>query len=185
MLEDFGYYVLSWPVLTSRKTEHAPTQSVLIYAVVSCCHVQFFCDPMDCSLPSSSVHGISQARIPEWVAIPFSRGSSQPILNLHLLGLLHWQADSLLHHLARPVISRGSLMLPPFHPFQILNYNLVYLDVKLASPTVVSGLSSCIGQTITIISLKDLSPWEGCCSHLTPSSLSHEQEEAHGRWLVK
>ena len=36
------------------------------------------CDPMDCSLPVSSVHGISQARILEWVAIPFSRGSSRP-----------------------------------------------------------------------------------------------------------
>ena len=36
------------------------------------------CDPMDCSLPGSSVNGILQARILEWVAIPFSRGSSQP-----------------------------------------------------------------------------------------------------------
>ena len=36
------------------------------------------CDPMDCSLPGSSVHGIFQARVPEWVAISFSRGSSQP-----------------------------------------------------------------------------------------------------------
>ena len=35
------------------------------------------CDPMDCSLPGSSVHGILQARIVEWVAISFSRGSSQ------------------------------------------------------------------------------------------------------------
>ena len=35
-------------------------------------------NPMDCSLPGSSVHGISQARILEWVAISFSRGSSQP-----------------------------------------------------------------------------------------------------------
>ena len=33
---------------------------------------------MDCSLPGSSVHGILQARILEWVAISFSRGSSQP-----------------------------------------------------------------------------------------------------------
>ena len=33
------------------------------------------CDPMDCSLPGSSVHGILQARILEWVAIPFSRDS--------------------------------------------------------------------------------------------------------------
>ena len=36
------------------------------------------CDPMDCNLPSSSVHSILQARIPEKVAIPFSRGPSQP-----------------------------------------------------------------------------------------------------------
>ena len=36
------------------------------------------CNPMDCSLLGSSVHGILQARILEWVAIPFSRGSSQP-----------------------------------------------------------------------------------------------------------
>ena len=36
-----------------------------------------FCDPMDCSLPGSSVHGIFQARVLEWVAIFFSRGSSQ------------------------------------------------------------------------------------------------------------
>ena len=36
------------------------------------------CIPMDCSLPGSSVHGIFQARILEWVVIPFSRGTSQP-----------------------------------------------------------------------------------------------------------
>ena len=30
------------------------------------------CDPMDCSLPGSPVHGILQARILEWVAVPFS-----------------------------------------------------------------------------------------------------------------
>ena len=35
------------------------------------------CDPMDCSLPGSSVRGILQARVLEWVAISFSRGSSQ------------------------------------------------------------------------------------------------------------
>ena len=36
------------------------------------------CDPVDCSTPGSSVHGISQARILQWFAISFSRGSSQP-----------------------------------------------------------------------------------------------------------
>ena len=36
------------------------------------------CDPVDCSPPGSSVHGILQARILKWVAISYSRGSSQP-----------------------------------------------------------------------------------------------------------
>ena len=36
------------------------------------------CDPMDCTLPGSSIHGIFQARILEWVAISFSRGCSRP-----------------------------------------------------------------------------------------------------------
>ena len=36
------------------------------------------CDPMDCSPPGSSVHGISQARILEWVAMSCTRGSPQP-----------------------------------------------------------------------------------------------------------
>ena len=41
--------------------------------VIQSCPI--LCDPMDCGLPRPSVHGILQARIPEWVAIPFSRGS--------------------------------------------------------------------------------------------------------------
>ena len=36
------------------------------------------CDPMDCSPPGFSTHGIFPARVLEWVAISFSRGSSQP-----------------------------------------------------------------------------------------------------------
>ena len=36
------------------------------------------CNPTDCNLRGSSVHGIFQARVLEWVAISFSRGSSQP-----------------------------------------------------------------------------------------------------------
>ena len=53
------------------------------------------CNPMDCSPPGSSVHGILQARTLEWVAMPSSRGSfptqgSDP----RLLCLLHWQTGS-------------------------------------------------------------------------------------------
>ena len=40
--------------------------------------LQTLCDPMNCSLPSSSVHGIPQARVLEWVVMPSSRGSSSP-----------------------------------------------------------------------------------------------------------
>ena len=40
------------------------------------------CDPTDCSPPGSSVHGILQARILEWVAMPSSRGSSRPMYHL-------------------------------------------------------------------------------------------------------
>ena len=36
------------------------------------------CNPVDCSLPGSSIRGILQARILEWVAFPFFRGSSRP-----------------------------------------------------------------------------------------------------------
>ena len=52
------------------------------------------CDPIDCSLPGSFVHGILLAIIPEQVAIPFSRGSSQLRDQTHfscLLCFLHWQ----------------------------------------------------------------------------------------------
>ena len=65
-----------------------------------------FCDPMDCSPPGSSVHGILQARILEWVAISFSRGSSQPrikpasLMSPALAGRFFYH----LHHLRSPNI---------------------------------------------------------------------------------
>ena len=51
------------------------------------------CNPMDCSLPGSSVHGIFQARTLEWVAISFSRGSSRPRDRTqvsHIVGFTVW-----------------------------------------------------------------------------------------------
>ena len=47
-----------------------------VYSVTESCLT--LCSPMDCSSPGSSVHGTLQARILEWVAMPSSRGSSQP-----------------------------------------------------------------------------------------------------------
>ena len=63
------------------------------------------CNPMDCSPPGSCLHGILLARILEWVATPFSRGSSQPrdrsrLPDISCIGgkvLYYW------HHLGRPV----------------------------------------------------------------------------------
>ena len=53
----------------------------IYYVICVCVYAQScltLCNPMNCSPPGSSVHGILQARILEWVAISFSRGSSQP-----------------------------------------------------------------------------------------------------------
>ena len=49
-----------------------------------------FCDLMDCSLPSSSVHGIFQARTLEWVAMPSSRWPSQPTDWTHISCIGRW-----------------------------------------------------------------------------------------------
>ena len=42
------------------------------------------CHPKDCSLPASSAHGVFQARVLEWVAISFSRGSFRPRDQTHV-----------------------------------------------------------------------------------------------------
>ena len=106
---------------TSEKTLLLQGCGLEITAVVKMCSVAQlcppFCDPRDCSSPSSSVHGIFQARILEWVAIYSSRGSSQtrdwtPVSCFSL----HLQADSLLlSHLGSPVYpkARGNILQTP------------------------------------------------------------------------
>ena len=87
---------LTFPVLQCPVNQFFVLNMDLKYFVCVCVHAQScptLCDLMDCSLPGSSVHEISQARIPEWVAISSSRVSSQlRELNFHLL---HCQVDSL------------------------------------------------------------------------------------------
>ena len=64
----------------------------LSVCVCVCVHAQLcpiLCDSMDCSPLGSSVHGMFQARILEWVAICYSRGSFQPRDQTHILHLLH------------------------------------------------------------------------------------------------
>ena len=68
-----------------------------MFTFLSCMHAELpLCDPMGCSLPGSSVHGILQERKLEWAAMPFFRGSSQPRDRTHLFRLQLWQAGSLL-----------------------------------------------------------------------------------------
>ena len=76
---------------------------------------------MDCSPPGSSVCGISQARILEWVAVPFSRASSQP-------RSLTLQVDSL------PSEPRGKPYLPLVSPKYLPPHDLQPLEAQTAFP---------------------------------------------------
>ena len=67
---------------------HAACVCVCVLVIQSCLTL---CDPMDCSPPDSSVHGILQARILEWVAIPFQRNPPDQEIKLGSPAL---QADS-------------------------------------------------------------------------------------------
>ena len=79
---------LGWPPSHHGHTRFRVTESASWggsplsgYGSCACLVAQsclILCDPTDCSPPGSSVHGISQARILEWVAISFPRGSSPP-----------------------------------------------------------------------------------------------------------
>ena len=94
LLPNAVYFSLDYKLLISSKTLEVTkvtkereldrivlTEQTILCSCV-CAHSLQLCltlgDPMDCSLPVSSVHGILQARILEWVATPSSRGSSQP-----------------------------------------------------------------------------------------------------------
>ena len=65
-----------------------------------------FCNAMDCSLPGFSVHEILWTRILEWVAIPFSRGSSRPKDRTRSPAAPVWQVGSLLlnHQGSQPLL---------------------------------------------------------------------------------
>ena len=58
-----------------EEPEHTPPLLVCVLVIQACLTLW---DPMECSPSGSSVHGILQARILEWAAIPFSRGSPDP-----------------------------------------------------------------------------------------------------------
>ena len=70
------YWRVSWRHLLLERKAMTNLVSERVSEVAQSCPTLW--DPMDCSIPGSSVHGIFQARVLEWVAISFSRGSSRP-----------------------------------------------------------------------------------------------------------
>ena len=68
------------PTLRDLPSGKAVCMCVCVCVCMVCVHtysvLPILCDPIDCSPPGSSVNGISQARILEWVAMSYSRGSS-------------------------------------------------------------------------------------------------------------
>ena len=74
-----GIFLIQWYTNNCNlwlESQLVNTIVVIVVLVAQSCPT--LCNPMDCSPPGSSVHGILQTRIMEWVAIPFSRGFSQP-----------------------------------------------------------------------------------------------------------
>ena len=66
-------------IAASKVTANDPSLLLIMKVKVKVAQLCLtLCDPMDCGLPGSSVHGILQARILDCVAVPFSRGSFQP-----------------------------------------------------------------------------------------------------------
>ena len=86
LFEVFVCPYLSLAVLANTQftqlTSSSYLQCVCVCTVTQLCLT--LCDPMDCRPPGSSVHGILQARVLEWVAMPFSRGSFQPRDQTHV-----------------------------------------------------------------------------------------------------
>ena len=96
---------------SSDASQKIHTQQVGVFLstcllLLTCFSCVQLCNPTDCSLPGSSVHGILQARIRERAAMPYSRGSFQPRNQTQVSPVyLHWQQGSL------PLAPTGK----PFH----------------------------------------------------------------------
>ena len=102
-----GQAPLCIPILQMEKLWQSVT-SLRFVVVVQSLSCVWLCNPMDCSAPGSSVHGILQARILEWVVMPSSRGSSQPRDQTHIscIGrwiLYHWATSEALPEVAQPI----------------------------------------------------------------------------------
>ena len=104
----------------SKKLYRLHSHYLVIAVVLSLSCIQLFHDPMDCSPPGSSVHGISQAKIPEEVVISFCRKSSQPRDRICVSCIGTW----IIYHWApgKPIQHSG---------ISLLRVRLIVMDIKL------------------------------------------------------
>ena len=79
---------------------------------------------MDCSPPGSSVHGLFQARILEWVAISFSRGSSLPWDQTHI-SCVSFIGKQILYHKSYPGSPNRYI-----HRFIMIHFNIILCDLR-------------------------------------------------------
>ena len=117
---------------------HKPTYTYLSACVLSHFSCVWLCYPMDCDPPGSSVHGILQVRILEWVAMPFLQGIFPTQgLNPHFLHLLHWQADSLYICIIAYIWYYYNVILPYILPGNFLlciyKYKYIYICMYICS----------------------------------------------------
>ena len=131
----YKYYFKVWSLVNvcfkHTEREELALYGLYVFSVTKSCST--LCNPMDCSLPGSFVHGILQARILQWVCHLFSRGSSQPrewthVSCISFLGrrILYrwatWEALSIENHTGPPSLSM-------FLSGDIHNYDLLKLFV--------------------------------------------------------
>ena len=107
--------------------ENSAPVSILFISTPLFASLNYICDPVDFSPPGSSVHGILQARILEWVAISFSRGSSWP---------RDWTQVS---HIAGRCFNLWATREAPIYSF---SSDISYIHIH-NSGTIGWGLSSC------------------------------------------
>ena len=132
------------------------------------------CSPMDCSLSGSAIHGIFQARVLEWIAISFSRGSSRPVnwtqvsriagrrftvwatrealaylfpyWFAYLIIYLHWHAAVDSHYLLKILcFLKSTTILPSSEIFEYI-YVCLFVDssVLLICVSIITPLSYCL-----------------------------------------
>ena len=113
-----------WEEVTPPLTPLPPHVCMHVKLLQSC---PTLFNPVDCSLPGSSVHWILQVRILEWVAKSSSRGSSQPRDRTHILHLLHWQVGSL------PLVPPGN-PLSAHHHLQKQHHHSLQIHLRETTP---------------------------------------------------